>query len=318
MPVGSIGYTSQTDATYTANNSTSVNNSNLFAGLLSNYMAMSASSIGNFSEGTGGDSSYMNGMMGLGGTSSMFGMEGNGDSGMLTMLLMLMLLGQKNGGSASNFLSGNNGNVQTQYCQHNFIEPYTKTASQGIPSQSWREANPLLTNHVGDRDTQTYRAVIDQFNVETNERYRVNKKGTGDTYCNIFTWDVTRAMGAEIPHYVDASGVPVSSGRNDAKELDANKVNDWLNKYGATYGWRKVSPEEAQQYANTGMPAVTSWKNSRGHGHLQIVSPSLDGAYNAVKGVAIAQAGRQLKNYDYASSAYSPQRFAEVEYFVHI
>lgn len=247
----------------------------------------------------------------------MLGMGGNGD-GMLMMLMMLMLLGQQNGGSIGNLLTGNSGTAQTQYCQHNYVDPYIKTASQGIPSQSWMEANPLLTNHVGERDAATYRAVIDQFNVETNERYRVNKQGIGDTYCNIFTWDVTRAMGAEIPHYVDASGVPASSGRNGAKELDANGVNDWLNTYGTTYGWRKASPEEAQEYANMGMPAVTSWKNGNGHGHLQVVSPSLDGTYDAAKGVAIAQAGRQLKNYDYASSAYNSQKFAEVEYFVHI
>ncbi|WP_066683579.1 hypothetical protein [Christensenella intestinihominis] len=317
MPIGSIDPTNQINTSYPTGNTQAASNTNgSFAELLSNYMALSASSIGSFND-TGSDS-YMNGVMGMGGASSLMGMGGS-SSEMFTMLLLLLLMGQKSQGSLGNLLAGSSGISQAQqYCQHNYIDPYTQTAAQGIPSQSWLEANPLLTNHVGERNASTYRAVIDQFHVETNERYRVNKSGSGDTYCNIFAWDVTRAMGAEVPHYISASGAPASSGQEDARELDANGVNDWLNTYGQTYGWRKVSPEEAQQYANMGMPAVTSWKNSSGHGHLQVVSPSADGSYDAGRGVAIAQAGRQLKNYDYASCAYSSQRLAEVEYFVHI
>lgn len=315
MPINLIDSANRVNnASYAAGNASPANSTASFAGLLSNYMTLSASSIGSFSDGAGNGSSYMDGIMGMGGSSG-FGI-GGGDSGMLTMLLLLLLMDRQNGGSASSLLTGGSGTAQ--YCQHNYIDPYVKASSSGIPSQSWLEANPALTSHVGERNADTYRAVIDQFNVENNERYRVNKKGTGDTYCNIFAWDVTRAMGAEIPHYIDAAGAPASFGQADARELSANGVNDWLNTYGATYGWKKVSPEEAQRYANMGMPAVTSWKNSGGHGHLQVVSPSVDGTYNASKGVAIAQAGRQLKNYDYASCAYSSQTLAEVEYFVHI
>jgi hypothetical protein len=126
-------------------------------------------------------------------------------------------------------------------------------------------------------------------------------------------------MGAEVPHYIDnATGAPVSSAGSNTTELNANQVNDWLNTYGSAYGWTKVSAEEAQYYANMGMPSVTSWKNPSGHGHLQVVSPSLDGAYNPEKGVAIAQAGRQLKNYDYITSVYGNGTLANVEYFVHV
>ena len=311
MPIGSIDSANQINSPYTTRSISSADTTNSFAELLSSCMALSAGSIGDFSGSTGGsDSSYMDGLMGMGGASSLMGLGGGGNS-MLTMLLLCMLLGRQNSGFAGQA-------AQSQYCQHTYVDSYAKTGSQGIPSQSWMEANPVLTSHVGERDAGIYRAVIDQFNVENNERYRVNKNGTGDTYCNIFAWDVTRAMCAEVPHYIDASGVPALSGQEDARELDANGVNDWLNTYGARYGWRKVTPEEAQEYANMGMPAVTSWKHGNGHGHLQVVSPSRSGAYDPEKGVAIAQAGRQLKNYDYASCAYSPQRMAEVEYFVHI
>ncbi len=188
-----------------------------------------------------------------------------------------------------------------------------------IPADAWIAVNPLTVNHVDERDPEKYKAVIGQFEVETNERYRVNKLGTGDTYCNIFAWDVTRAMGAEIPHYVNAAtGEPAAAGEDGAAELDANATNDWLNTYGKQYGWTEVSAEQAQEYANAGMPAVTSWKNPGGHGHMQVVSPSEDGSYDAARGVAIAQAGRNLYDYGYITSVYGQSTLGNVQYFAHI
>ena len=300
----------------TMKNMTASKNENLFGELLSAYMGLSSGSIGDFS---GSSDSYMNGIVGMGGTSRIFGNESMaGGNDMMLMMLMLLLLAQQN-------QSGNGGSVEhmsgygTTACQHHFVDAYTNTASQGIPASSWIAANPPLTNHVGERDAEIYRSVIDQFHVESNERYRVGKMNGNDTYCNIFAWDVTRAMGAEIPHYVyESTGEPASAGGAGIREQTANDVNDWLNTYGAVYGWKKVTAEEAQRYANMGMPAVTSWKNPGGHGHLQVVSPSADGGYNAGKGVAIAQAGRQLINYGYATDSYSGERLKEVEYFVHI
>ncbi len=293
---------------------------NTFAELLGSYLSLSAGSIGNFSDTSSmGGSSYMDGLMGMGGTSSMMGMGGSDNSLMMMMLMLLMTNQGKNAAGGVNPLSallGGNGSTSLQQCQHTYVDAYSRTP--GVPSASWLVANAPLTNHIGERSAQTYRAVLDQFNVEGNERYKVNKNGIGDTYCNIYVWDASRAMGAEIPHYVDAAGVPRETGGAGIKELDANAVNDWLNTHGATYGWRKATPEEAQAYANQGMPAVTSWKNPSGHGHLQMVSPSENGGYDAQKGVAIAQAGRQLINYGYASDAYSDSTFSQVEYFVHI
>ena len=142
--------------------------------------------------------------------------------------------------------------------------------------------------------------MIDQFDVENNPRYAVNQKGTGDTYCNVFLLDVTSAMGAAIP-----------------RGMNANGISDWLNEYGPQYGWYEVSAQQAQALANQGCPAVTVWKNQEGgHGHVQVVSPSEDGAYDPSRGVAIAQAGRILSNYTYIRKIYS-SRMDEVQYFAH-
>lgn len=154
----------------------------------------------------------------------------------------------------------------------------------------------------------TYNRVIDQFDVETNPRYAQNHQGKGETYCNIFAWDVTRAMGAEIPHYVQSveSGIP--SAGTDGQELDANATNDWLNQHGADYGWREVSAEEAQALANQGYPTVASWKNPGDIGHIAVVRPGeLTDA-----GPEIAQAGGVNRNDTHVQDTFhgaTPQYF---------
>jgi len=146
----------------------------------------------------------------------------------------------------------------------------------------------------------------------------VNKNGNDDTYCNIFLWDVTRAMGAEIPHYVDpATKAPRAyPDVKGAKEMTANDIYDWLHSVGEQYGWYKVTAEEAQALANQGKPVVTAMKNDSGHGHVQVVCPSQDGSYNPQKGVTIAQAGRNLYDYAYVTQVYNAS-LSKLTYFAH-
>jgi len=322
----------------------------LFATILSSVLNESARSIGEFSEESSETSSmYGTGLLEQG--SSLFGNTQDA-SGFMENMLALMFAGMLFGGSdagialisallgsgsqenaSSSFLSTlgtdteqeetdiNSEGTQSTLQASNLLA-YTNQASTvagAVPANAWETANPLVVNHMGERDPGTYREVISQFGVETSERYRVNKNGVGDTYCNIFSWDVTRAMGAEIPHYVNAAtGEPAAQGDAGATELDANATNDWLNTYGRQYGWVEVSAEQAQEYANAGKPAVTSWKNSGGHGHMQVVSPSESGTYDAERGVAIAQAGRHLYNYNYITSVYGQGTLGQVQYFAHI
>jgi hypothetical protein len=182
-----------------------------------------------------------------------------------------------------------------------------------LPVSRGRPTTPAITSNENIRSRGLYRAVINQFRVETAERYRPSE---GKTYCNIFLWDVTSAMGAEIPHYVDAETneprtYPDVKG---ARELNAVAIDKWLHEHGEKYGWREVDAETAQRYANEGKPAVTT---AGAVGHVQVVCPSNGGTYDPAKGVTIAQAGRRLYNYAYISSTYGAETLKNISYFVH-
>jgi len=189
------------------------------------------------------------------------------------------------------------------------------TGQVHLPLEHWRPTKHAIESSVGDRSPELYRAVIDQFAVETAERYRPFRDG--NTYCNIFMWDVTRAMGAEIPHYTDpetgeARYYPDVRG---ARSMGAIATCAWLGKYGAEYGWREVDAETAQMHANEGKPAVTS---AGSLGHVQVICPSRDGGYDPVRGVTIAQAGSTVTNYRHISGIYSANALANnVKYWIH-
>ena len=113
-----------------------------------------------------------------------------------------------------------------------FVRTLQRTDNRGTPMRV------PLTNDVGNRSAYHYFKVIEQFEVESSPRYEPGKK----TYCNIFAWDVTRAMGAEIPHWLikgDKTGA--SAVDTDGKykveaekreELKVNKTVHWLKKIG--------------------------------------------------------------------------------------
>lgn len=188
-----------------------------------------------------------------------------------------------------------------------------------VPGEAWKPTTPAAVSEAGGRSAGLLDSVISQFDVVNSERYRPYRKGN-DTYCNIFVWDVTSALGCEIPHYVDSgTGRPRSyPDIKGAYELDANGTHDWLVNSGAEYGWREVSAEEAQAWANVGGPAVTAWKNPTGRaGHVQVVCPSESGGYDALRGVSVAQAGSKNAEYTYESSVFSSSQRSAVRYFVH-
>jgi hypothetical protein len=183
-----------------------------------------------------------------------------------------------------------------------------------LPLEIWRPAMPAFTNIEGERSPELYRSVINQFNVEKAPRYRPHRDGY--TYCNIFVWDVTSAMGAEIPHYTDpatgnAKYYPDIKGTS---EMGAIAIDEWLRTRGQSYGWREVSAETAQRCANEGKPAVTTAGRT---GHVQIVCPSEDGEYDGTRGVTVAQAGSKVTNYAHISDIYGAADPRSVRYFVH-
>ncbi len=151
------------------------------------------------------------------------------------------------------------------------------------PVDAWKEAVPALTNLPGARQALIYVDTLKQFDVVTNPRYAKNKLGFGETYCNIFMWDATLALGCEIPHWVDPFGNRAAVGKG--KELNANASFDWLMGKGFNdQGWMLISEKTAVGRASYGFPTVVIWKNPGGIGHVALVMPSTGP-------VKIAQAG---------------------------
>lgn len=154
--------------------------------------------------------------------------------------------------------------------------------------------SPPITSDRSNRSATRYANVINQFAVGVNSRYKVRtdpQTHAVSTYCNIFCWDVTRAMGVEVPHWVNAKGDPTSPGVGN--ELNANSVYDWLHHHGSRYGWRQIATqEEAQQLANAGHPVIVAMKKPGGIGHVAVIRP---GELNA-QGAAMAQAGASNYN----------------------
>ncbi len=198
------------------------------------------------------------------------------------------------------------------------IADTTAVGTGEVTASPWNEASPAVISDAGNRSAALYTDVIGQFGVETNPRYAVNQQGNNDTYCNIFVWDVTSAMSAEIPHYYNAeTGEPMSKGDDGTTHMTANRMDTWLHEYGENHGWHEVSAEEAQALANQGHPVVTSLYRDGKHGHVQVVCPSKDGEYSADEGVTVAQAGRNLTSYTHISNIYDAS-LSKVSYFAHI
>ena len=160
------------------------------------------------------------------------------------------------------------------------------------PRRAW-PTNPPLRGDRSNRSRALYDRVINQFAAGANPRYAHRKDANGrtSTFCNIFAWDVTRAMGAEIPHWVDAKGDPAAPGKGH--ELNANAINGWLHAHGPRFGWRPVAAQQAVALASAGRPVVASWKNPKGIGHIAVIRP---GEMHPEAGPLMAQAGAKNRN----------------------
>lgn len=129
-----------------------------------------------------------------------------------------------------------------------------------------QELDAPLVNDLLRRSPEALRAVLAQFQVETSPRYR---PGDGSTYCNIFMWDATRALGCEVPHWVGEEG--------DRRELNCNNTVGWLELHGPAAGWREVKDAEtAGIHASAGGPALVIWRNPAPGkpGHVAMFLPS--------------------------------------------
>lgn len=145
---------------------------------------------------------------------------------------------------------------------------------------AWLPYPLSVTSREGSRSAASTINVIRQFQVASNPRYTPRN---GVTFCNIFVWDFTRAMGCEIPHWVGPLGLPVPVGKGS--ELSANATVQWIATTGPSQGWQRVTELTARARAAQGYPTVVLWPNVGGIGHVAVVYPA---GYAATM---IAQAG---------------------------
>lgn len=113
------------------------------------------------------------------------------------------------------------------------------------------------------------RQVLAELNVEESPRY---KAADGKTYCNIFVWDFTRAMGREVPHWVRTDGRVTQAG--SGKELNANGMVRWLATRGPAEGWILADRKTATDAAARGHTVVVGWDSGNATpGHIAIMLP---------------------------------------------
>ena len=178
-----------------------------------------------------------------------------------------------------------------------------KTQNCNIDSRRYKDAVPMY-RYDTVRSADCYNALIDQFDVENNDRYKIEELADGSrhTWCNIFASDVMSACGVPFTHWVSSDGKPISFetalNTKGAYECTARLHQIWLNEFGVTeYGWKKADAAKAQERANQGYPTIVL--NLTGT-HIAVVRPETDDWKHTKNSVIISQAG--VYNLKYSTS----------------
>jgi len=190
----------------------------------------------------------------------------------------------------------------------------------------WVEVEAPLTNDDENRSPENYYNVIAQFQVETSPRYQ---KKDDNTFCNIFAWDIARAMNVKLPHYYKKNLMPA-----DADDYyytgSANVRACFLEVRGREYGWKTVDAKTAQQRANEGYLTIGVWKNTSAQadengvsehypsGHIMIIRPQPTGIqFRRIKGPYISQAGEENTMLANVSDVMTFIKKTQVIYYTH-
>jgi hypothetical protein len=137
-----------------------------------------------------------------------------------------------------------------------------------IPAEPWRpiEIETSEINRASVRSPLALLLAVAPLGVTGHPRYQSRfdpKTGKRSTYCNIFLWDATRLLHAEIPHY------------SEGRELTARGMIDWLQGVGPSQGWRSCDGARAREHAGFGCPAAVVWRNPKvGSSHVALLLPS--------------------------------------------
>lgn len=208
--------------------------------------------------------------------------------------------------------------------------PAAEPPGTGRPSDTVPRDIPCY-NYPGNRSAEAYTEVMDELGVTTEDRYR--PRSSSDTFCNFFVWDVTIAMGCEIPHTYDMrTGEKVTRDPNNPNPnhvwMNANRMCDWLKNFGAGNGWNhivathnpdgtpKTKWQIAIEMANQGYPVILAWKSSGPIGHVAMVAPQRDTDIGTDR-VMIYQAGATNYAYTDLVNGFGHNLWDDIEIYWH-
>ena len=180
---------------------------------------------------------------------------------------------------------------------HHFVDGekiLKKTLNYNIDGVRYKDVVPMY-QYDTVRSADSYNVLIDQFDVENNDRYKIEELEDGKklTWCNIYASDVMGACGVPFTHWLSPDGKPISFetaiNTKGAYECTVLRHQKWLDEYGIKdYGWKKIDADEAQKRADQGYPTIVL--NSTGS-HIAVVRPETDELRYNGKNVIISQAG---------------------------
>lgn len=170
-----------------------------------------------------------------------------------------------------------------------------------LPDEASLRCYPIVTSGSLFRAPRHLEAVIEQFGVESHPRYQ--RTPAGITKCSTLVWDVSRAMGCEMPKDYGAAETVFDLNHANPRtvivkhERTMNELIAWLHSTAAaSLGFRFVDELKARGAANQGKFVVALWRNPKPEdpGHGAILRPS-------ERDTLIAQAGAK----NFASGALS-------------
>ena len=172
------------------------------------------------------------------------------------------------------------------------VTPLTGLTAKDV----WRAIQPPIQSRPGRRSPSLYRKAIDQFAAGHNPRYEPD--GQGKPRAHIFVWDVTRAMHAELPHFL---GV---------RELNLAQTVDWLRSEGPMHQWRRADAQDAIEAANQGLMVVAVPKDVK----IKVIGVARPGKAAADGKPLLSAAGRKRGN---GLSVLDALGVLAAEYFIH-
>jgi hypothetical protein len=137
---------------------------------------------------------------------------------------------------------------------------------------------------IADREERRHKIhrALTFLDVEHSERYA---PASGLTYCNIYAHDVSYCLGMYLPRvwWTSTALLKMQNGENvtprydvSIQEMSANRIADWFEDFGPSFGWNRIFPvEELQERVNEGKLgiAIAQRWNVNNPGHVSAVVP---------------------------------------------